>query len=105
MRPDRVHRAADQQELERVGGRQLFVNAVVCGELESDLRHILAEQCYPSSAIGLFQMTAGRQRRATVEDADIVEAKKAALEQAPAIAVLAIDPPAEIRRQAAEHPL
>ena len=75
------------------------------GELESNLNHILAEQGDPSRAIGLLQMTAGWQRRTAVEDADIVEPEKPALEEASAEAVLAVHPPTEIRRQPAEHPL
>src|SRR5271169_40488 len=50
-------------------------------------------------------MTSGRQRRTAVKNADIVEAEKPALEEAAAEAVLAVHPPAEIRRQPAEHSL
>src|SRR5215472_15375494 len=50
-------------------------------------------------------MTAGRQWRAAVEDPDIVEPEKAAFVEIAALAVFAIDPPAEVRRQLAEDPL
>ena len=53
-------------------------------QLEGDLEHVLAEQRHPSRAIGLFEMTAGRQRRAAIEHADIVQSKEAALKQASA---------------------
>ena len=42
---------------------------------------------------------------AAVKDADIVEPDKTPFEQVPAKAILAIDPPPEIGRQAAKHPL
>src|SRR5215472_9380584 len=50
-------------------------------------------------------MTAGRQWRAAVEDPDIVEPEKAAFVEIAALAVFAIDPPAEVRRQLAKDPL
>ena len=74
-------------------------------ELESDLEHVLAEQGHPGGAVGLFQIASGGQRRTAVENADIVEAEKPALEQVSAETVLAVHPPAEIRRQPTEYPL
>src|SRR6516225_4960598 len=50
-------------------------------------------------------MTTGRQWRTAVEDADIIESEKPAFKKAPAKAILAIDPPAEIGGEPAEHPL
>jgi hypothetical protein len=69
----------------------------VRGELESDLEHILAEQGDPRGTVGLFQMASGGQWRAAVENADIVEAEKPALEEASTEPVLTVDSPAEIR--------
>src|SRR5229473_2845082 len=85
--------------------RQLLIGRVVCRKLEGDLEHVLAEQGHPRGAVGLLQIAAGGQRRAAVEDADIVEPEKAALEDILAEAVFAVHPPAEIRRELAEDPL
>ena len=41
-------------------------------------------------------MAAGGQRRAAVEDADVVEAEEAALEDVLALGVLAVHPPGEL---------
>jgi hypothetical protein len=41
-------------------------------------------------------MAAGRQRGATVKDADIVKAEKAALKDVPAVTVLPVDPPGKV---------
>src|SRR5208337_3711668 len=82
-----------------------FIRAVVRSELEGDLEHVLTEKRDPRGAVGLLQMAAGRQRRAAVKDADIVQPKKAALEQALAETVLAVQPPAEVPRKLAEHAL
>ena len=80
--PIRVHGAGDQQEMLRELRRQILIGRVVRRELEGDLEHVLAEQRHPGRAVGLLQMAAGRQRRAAVEDADIVEPEKAAFEEA-----------------------
>jgi hypothetical protein len=48
---------------------------------------------------------AGRQRRAAVEDADVVEAEEAALEDVVAPRVLAVDPPGEVQQQLVEDAL
>ncbi|MDC4224173.1 MAG: hypothetical protein MPW15_08085 [Candidatus Manganitrophus sp.] len=42
---------------------------------------------------------------AAVEDADVVEAEEAALEDVPALGVLAVHPPGEVEHQLVEHPL
>ena len=47
-------------------------------------------------------VAAGRQRRAAVEDADIVEPEKPALEDVAALGVLAVHPPGEIQHQLVE---
>jgi len=43
-------------------------------------------------------MPAGGQRSAAVKDTDVVEPEKSPFEEAPAKAILAVDPPAEIGR-------
>ena len=50
------------------------------GEDEGDLQHVLAVERHPRGAVGLLERAAGRQRRAAIEDADVVEAEKAAVE-------------------------
>ena len=56
------------------------INRLVLREHDGDLEHVLAEESHPCSAIGLLQIPAGRQRRAAVEHADVVEAQESALE-------------------------
>ena len=50
-------------------------------------------------------MAAGGQRCAAVEDADVVEAEEAALEDVVAVGVLAVDPPGEVEQQLVEDAL
>jgi hypothetical protein len=54
---------------------------------------------HPGAAVGLLQVAAGRQRRAAVEDADVVEPQKTALEGIVAGAVLAVHPPGKVESQ------
>src|SRR3954453_4820261 len=49
-------------------------------------------------------MATGRQRRAAVENADIIQSKKAAFKEILAKAVLAIHPPAEVQHQFRKRP-
>ena len=56
------------------------------------------EEGHPRGAVRLLQIAAGRQRRAAVEDADVVEAEEAALEHVLAEPVLAVHPPGEVQQ-------
>src|ERR1044072_132782 len=50
-------------------------------------------------------MAAGRQWRAPIKDADVVETEEAALKDIHSIGILAIDPPREIQQQLLEDSL
>ena len=85
--------------------RHVLVVRIGHRQLDGDLEHVLAEQGHPGGAVGLLQIAAGRQRRAAVEHADVVEAQEAALEDVPPRAVLAVDPPGEVQQQLLEAAL
>ena len=80
----------------------LLVGAVVGGELDRELQHVLAEERHPRRAVRLLEVAAGGKRGAAVEDADVVEAEEAALEHVLAEAVLAVDPPGEVQQELVE---
>ena len=106
VRPDRdSSRGRSSRNCSANLRRHVFVGRVVRRQLDADLEHVLAEQRHPRRAVGLLEMAAGRQRRAAVEDADVVQAQEAALEDVLAEAVLAVHPPAEVQRQLAEDRL
>ena len=54
---------------------------------------------HPGSAVGLLEVAAGGQRRAAVEDTDVVQSQEAALKEVLAKAVFAVHPPAEVQHQ------
>src|SRR5262249_59710917 len=56
-------------------------------------------------AVGLLEIPPRRQRRAAIEDTDIVEPEKPALVEIVAGAVLAVHPPAIIGAELAKDPL
>ena len=60
---------------------------------------------HPARAVGLLDVAAGRQRRAAIEHADVVQAEEAALEDVLAFGVLAIHPPGEVQQQLVEDAL
>ena len=75
------------------------------GELHCELQHVLAEKGHPGRAVSLLEVAAGGQRGAAVEDADVVEAEEASLEDVLAEAVLAVHPPGEVQQELVERRL
>ena len=60
---------------------------------------------HPARAVRLLEPAAGRQRRAAVEDADVVEPEEAAFEDVRALGVLPVHPPGEVQHQFLEYAL
>ena len=73
-----VHRVGNINEMLEKFARHIFVNLVFFGEFERNCQHIQTIHRHPRSAVRLFEMSAGRQFRVAVENADIVQAEKSA---------------------------
>ena len=101
--PGTVHGRGDVVELLRKLQDHVLVDGIVGGELDGEFHHVLAEQGHPGRAVRLLQVAAGGKRGAAVEDADVVEAEEASLEDVLAEAVLAIHPPGEVQQQLVER--
>src|SRR5688572_21944294 len=80
-------------------GRDVLVNFVVPGQFERNAHKIQRIHRHPTGAIRLIDESAGRQRCTAVEHANIVQAQEAALENVPALRVLAIHPPGKIQHE------
>ena len=80
-------------------------DVIVLGELQRDAHQVEAVHRHPARAVGLVDVAARRQRRAAVEDADVVQAEEAALEDVAPLGVLPVDPPGEVQHQLVEHAL
>src|SRR5439155_4267921 len=77
----------------------VLVARVDTPELHGDLEKVQAVQAHPARAVRLLDEAAGRQLRAAIEDADVVEAEESALEDVVADDVLAVHPPGEVEQQ------
>ena len=86
------------EELER----DILVAAVVIREPQRHLQHVEAVLRHPRRPVGLLEQFARGQHRRAVEDADVVEAEKAALEDIVPEGILAVNPPGEIDQQLVE---
>ena len=75
------------------------------GELPCEFQHVLAEEGHPGRAVRLLEVAAGGERGAAVEDADVVEAEEAPLEDVLAEPVFAVHPPGEVQQELIERPL
>ena len=100
--PELVHGGGDVVEVLDELEDHALVGPVVGGELDRELQHVLAEEGHPRRAVRLLEVAAGGQRGAAIEDADVVQAEKAALEHVLAEAVLAVDPPGEVQQELVE---
>ena len=104
MLAEAVHRIGNPHEmLEELEG-DLFVHRVVFAKYQGHLQHALAVKRHPGGAVRLLQRAARGQRRAAVEDANVVETQKAAGEDVASRGVLAIDPPVEVQHQSLKRP-
>ena len=83
----------------------VFVERIVGRQLYSDIQHVLGEHGNPRGAVRLFQAAAGGQRRAAVEDADVIQPEEAAFKQVLAKAVFAVHPPTKVQHQLGKRAL
>ena len=96
---DVVHGAADIDEMFEEFAGHVFVGPIVSGELQRNRQHVEAVHAHPTGGIRLFNVAAGRQRRAPVEHPDVVEAEKPPLEDVLSIGVFTIHPPGKVQQQ------
>src|SRR5262249_5935941 len=96
------HRSGDAEEVAQEFQSHVNVVGIVRGKFQRNLQHILAEQGHPCGAVRLLEIAAGRQRRTAVENADIVQSQKSALEKIAPGRIFAIDPTGEIQQQLPE---
>ena len=90
--------------LEELGGHVL-VGWPSARQLQGNGQHVKAVRSHPGCAVGLLDVPAGGQRRAAVEDADVVQAQETTLEDIMAVMVFAVHPPGEVQQQFVEDPL
>src|SRR5215467_9241149 len=87
-----------EKMLEKFGG-DILVDVVLERQFERNAHQVQCVHRHPGGAVGLVDVAASRQRRAAVENADIVETEKSALKDIASLDILAVDPPSEIEHQ------
>src|SRR5262245_16209543 len=92
-------RMTDIQEVLPEFAGDVFVRGVLVCELYRDRQQVQRVHRHPARAIRLLDMASSGQRRRSVEDADVVEAKEAALEDVTTVSVLAVHPPREVEEK------
>ena len=83
----------------------VFVARLFACQFQCDGQQVQGVHCHPTGPVRLFDVSAGRERRAPVEHADVVQTKKSALKDVHAIGVLAVHPPGEVQHQFVKHAL
>src|SRR5215470_6880403 len=95
----------DRQELRKgLDGDALVIGVFGC-QLERHHRHVEREHRHPAGGVRLLQTEARRQWLRAVEDGDVVETEKPALEDIMPIPVLGIDPPGVVQQPLLEDPM
>src|SRR4029077_18043992 len=90
-----VHRRSDHEKMLKELGRDIFVNVILPRELDRNSHQVEREHSHPTSAVALLEMCAIGKLRVAIEDADVVESEKTALENIFTFGVFAIHPPGE----------
>ncbi len=93
---DAVHGGGDPQKMLVELEGQVQEGRIVDGQLRRNLEHALAVEGHPGRAVGLLERPAGGQGRAAIEDADVVEAEEASLEDVEPAWILPVHPPGEV---------
>ena len=100
-----AHRVRDAQEMLPELARHVFVRRIVLRQLHRDGQHVQGVHGHPARTVGLFEMSACRQRSAPVEHANVVETEESPLEDVHPLGVLPVDPPGEVQKELVEHAL
>ena len=100
-----AHGVGDVEEVLPEFAGDIFIHRIFTGEFQSDGQHVERVHGHPGRAVGLFDVAPGRERRAAVEDANVVEPQEAALEYVHAFRVLAVYPPGEVEHELLENAL
>src|SRR5262245_48516994 len=79
--------------------RHVLVRFIMSRQLDRDLQHVKTEERHPGCPVRLLEVTAGRQRRTTVKNADVIQAQEAAFECIFPGTIFAVEPPGEVEQK------
>src|SRR5438270_2814900 len=94
-----VHGRGNPKEMFEELDSDIFVDRVLPRQFQRDSHQIQGKHPHPAGGIALFKMTAPRKRGAPIENTDIIQSEKAALEDVSPSGVFAVDPPGEVEQK------
>src|SRR4051794_38372925 len=94
-----IHGMRDVKEVLPELTCHVFVRIVEAGQFHRDGEQVERVHRHPACAVGLLDMSSNRQGLAAIEDADVIEPEKAALENVSALGIFTIDPPCEVQHE------
>src|SRR5215831_10080968 len=97
-----IHRIGNPDEVFVEAVSHLLIDRVVLGKDNGELKHNLAKKSNPCGAIRLFNSSPGRQLRAAIKHANVIQAEKSSGENIAPLWVFAVYPPSEIELQSLE---
>eukprot|EP00659_Diplonema_papillatum_P003495 gene3494-biopygen3434 len=100
-----VDRPGDVQEVLKELHRDIHIHDIALGQLQTDTHQVQRVRRNPRCAVRLVQLITRRQISRAIEQRNVVQPKKSALEQVAALGVLTVNPPGKIQQQLVEDPL
>src|SRR6266404_8925516 len=97
-----IDRIGDSDEMLKKLRGHILGRRVILRKFERDGKQGAAIKRHPRGAVSLLETSAGRERLRAIEDADVVQAQKAAAENVLSLRVLAIDPPGKVDHELLE---
>ena len=90
-----IHRRGNTEKVFKKLRRDIFVNMIFGRQLDGNAHHVQRKHSHPTSAVALLEMAAVGEGSVAIEDPDVIEPEKSALENVVALGVFAIHPPGE----------
>src|SRR6267154_4203129 len=100
-----AHSVGDIDEVLPELAGDILVARLLCCQFQSDGQEVQRIHSHPTGSVRLFDIAACGQRRAAVEDADVVQAEKTALKNVHAVGIFAVYPPGKVQHQLVEDTL
>src|SRR5437588_7098664 len=94
-----VHCCGDPKEMFKKLDGNIFVDGVFPRQFQRDPHQIQAKHSHPTGGVALFEMTAPRKRGAAIENTDIIESEKTALENVSTSRIFTVNTPGKVQQK------
>ncbi len=100
-----AHRVRNENKVFPEFAGNVLIDRIRLGQFQRDCQQIERVHGHPTGPVGLFDISARRQRSAAIEDANIVEPQESTLENVHPPGIFTVHPPREIQYQLMEDTL